>query len=152
VTETWNDTAVQLDPGLTLQSLVERKAAENPGSLAVISTTEEHLTYADLVSRANRLANYLRAVGADRGRTVGICLKPGIALPVALLAMVKSGAAYVPLDPNLPAERLALMARDADVNLFVTTQDLAARLRSVPGSVVLLDADAAVISACPDIA
>jgi amino acid adenylation domain-containing protein len=101
------------------------------------------LTYAELETRANRLAHHLRARGARPGLPVGLCVPRSADMLVALLAIVKSGAAVVPLDPSYPAERLAAMLRDAAAPLVVQRgADLGARA-------VDLDRDRAAIDALP---
>lgn len=82
-------------------------------------------SYADLDARSNRLAHALRARGVGRGEYVGLCLERGLDMVVAVLAVLKSGAAYVPLDPGFPQARLDHYAVDASLSLLVTTSDIA---------------------------
>ncbi|SFP31657.1 non-ribosomal peptide synthetase [Variovorax sp. 770b2] len=86
-------------------------------------------SYGDLDARSNRLAHALRARGIGRGEYVGLCLERGLDMVVALLAVLKSGAAYVPLDPAFPQARLDHYAADASLRLLVTTSDIAAAPR-----------------------
>ncbi len=96
------------------------------------------LSYAELNLRSNRLASLLAGLGVRPGKVVGVMLERGFDLPVAELGVLKANGAWLPLDPQYPAERLAYQLRDADVSLVVTTSDLAGRL---PANVspVLLD-------------
>ncbi|WP_275127684.1 non-ribosomal peptide synthetase [Streptomyces monomycini] len=107
-------------PGLTLPLLFEEQAARTPGAVAVVTENGE-LTYAELNERANRLARLLLKRGAGPERLVAVALPRSADLVVALLAAVKTGAGYLPVDPGHPAERIALMLRDADPVCLVTT-------------------------------
>ncbi|MEM7200892.1 MAG: amino acid adenylation domain-containing protein [Planctomycetota bacterium] len=109
---------------------------------------EANLTYADLEARANRLAHHLRALGAAPGALVGVCVPRSIELLVALLAVQKSGAAYVPLDPIYPAERIAFIAEDADLKLLISETSLRDTLPTTGARIVWLDADRARIDTC----
>jgi len=96
----------------TMSEPFEDQAARTPGAVALMGE-EGSLSYAELNERANRLAHFLRARGAGPGTFVGLCAERGFALVVAIYAIAKSGAAYVPLDPELPDERIAFMLEDA---------------------------------------
>jgi amino acid adenylation domain-containing protein len=115
-----NDTATEVPAAATAHRLFEARAAASPAALAL-----EHaglaLSYGELNARANRLAHRLRRLGAGPGTRVGICLERGAELVAALLAVLKSGAGYVPVDPGYPAERLAFIAADAGLRLLLAT-------------------------------
>ncbi len=81
------------------------------------------LTYAELDARANRMAQALRSRGVGRGQRVGLCIERGADMLAAVLGVLKTGAAYVPLDPSFPAERLRFMADDAQLALLVSDTD-----------------------------
>ncbi|WP_190208459.1 non-ribosomal peptide synthetase, partial [Streptomyces fumanus] len=115
----WNDTARPLRHR-TLPELFEAQAARTPDARAVVSEAET-LTYAHLDARANRLAHELIRRGAGPERRIGVVLERSVELVVALLAIVKSGAAYVPIDPGSPPERVALILADAAPELVVCT-------------------------------
>ncbi|RYZ37181.1 MAG: amino acid adenylation domain-containing protein, partial [Myxococcaceae bacterium] len=108
----WNSREERLPaPGL-IHVWVEAQVARTPEAIAV-SNGADSLTYAQLDARANQLAHHLIALGVTPGSSVGLCLERShLDMPVAVLATLKAGAAYVPLDPNYPAERLALMVED----------------------------------------
>jgi amino acid adenylation domain-containing protein len=109
----WNDTADFAPlPFRHLSELVEVHAASRPDSLAV-AYDDLAWTYAELNAWANRLARYLRRLGVTPGGRVGLCLERSLEVLGAILGILKAGAAYVPLDPGYPAERLAFMAADA---------------------------------------
>src|SRR5204862_8354462 len=91
---------------------VSAQAAETPDVLAVCDATQS-LTYRDLDARAGRLADALRAFAAGPDAVVAICLERSTAFVVAALGVLKAGAAYLPLDPTTPADRLAFMLDDA---------------------------------------
>ncbi|MDX3227985.1 non-ribosomal peptide synthetase/type I polyketide synthase [Streptomyces sp. ME19-01-6] len=118
----------------TLHALFEQQARRTPDAVALISG-ERHVTYRELDSRANRLARQLRARGAVRGERVAVLLPRGPQLITALLGVLKSGAAYVPLDPSVPTPRLTRLLDDGTPVLLLTFDaalalhpDLAARL------------------------
>ncbi|MEU6432601.1 amino acid adenylation domain-containing protein, partial [Microbispora sp. NPDC046973] len=114
-------------------------AAARPDAVAVVSGGDA-LTYAELDARAGRLAGRLRELGVDRETRVGLCLRRGIDLVVAMLAVWRAGGAYVPLDPEFPADRLAYMLADSGAPVLVTERAAAADLgKHVPVTVWLDD-------------
>ncbi|MGV9773837.1 amino acid adenylation domain-containing protein [Streptosporangium sp. NPDC003464] len=115
----------------------EQQARRTPHRTAVIAGTTR-TTYADLNVQANRIAHELVARGVRRGSTVGVCLNRDETLIAALLGVWKTGAAYVPLDPAYPADRLEFIAEDAGVSHTVTSAALAERLPG--GELILVDA------------
>ncbi|MER8033008.1 non-ribosomal peptide synthase/polyketide synthase [Streptomyces bauhiniae] len=107
----WNDTA-QPVPDATLPELFRAQAARTPDSTALVFEGER-LTYAELDARVEHTARVLAGLGAGPERTVAVALPRSVGLVVALLATHRAGAAYLPLDPDYPADRLALMVEDA---------------------------------------
>ncbi|RYE82624.1 MAG: hypothetical protein EOP19_15780, partial [Hyphomicrobiales bacterium] len=105
----------------TLVDLFAAQVAARPRAVA-LSFGATHLSYADLDARAERLAGQLTAMGAGPGALVGLCLPRSLDLIVALIAILKSGAGYLPLDPAYPGERLAFMVEDADALLIVASE------------------------------
>ncbi|ARU63542.1 hypothetical protein CBW65_22930 [Tumebacillus avium] len=144
--EGWNHTATPYPSDRSIQELFEEQAAKTPDAVAVVFG-EEQLTYAQLNLRANRLARRLQALGVKPETAVGVCLERSAELVVALLAIVKAGGLYVPLDPNYPQERLAFMLEDADLLALVTTSRLAKRLPEHSAALVCLDLQAEAIAA-----
>ncbi|MFI2711343.1 amino acid adenylation domain-containing protein [Micromonospora sp. NPDC018662] len=118
-----------------LHRMVAAQAARTPDAEAV-RHGDATLSYRDLDEAANRLARVLLAAGVARADRVGVCLPRTPELVVALLAVLKAGAAYVPLDPAYPAARVAFMAADSGARLVLTRADLAGRF---PGPTVLTD-------------
>ncbi|TVT88096.1 non-ribosomal peptide synthetase [Pseudomonas sp. RGB] len=122
------------------QRVHERIAAQahaTPDALAV-QAGSERLSYAQLNARANRLAHHLLALGVGPGQRVGLASRRGPQLIVSLLAVLKSGAAYVPLDPKYPAERLAYMLADSRLNVLLSETGLLADL-PLPQGLVRVD-------------
>ncbi|MEV5735713.1 amino acid adenylation domain-containing protein [Streptomyces sp. NPDC052292] len=115
----WNDTAAPV-PAATLHGLFEQRAAQDPDAVAVVCGSES-LTYRQLDEQVNRLAHRLRATpGIGPDVPVGVCLERSPAMVWTLLGILKAGAAYVPLDPEHPAERLAYLVADSGAPLIVT--------------------------------
>ncbi|MFF1785992.1 amino acid adenylation domain-containing protein [Kitasatospora sp. NPDC058243] len=114
-------------PDTTLAELFEAAAAANPQAVAV-SCGDEQLDYTELAARADRLARLLAANGIGPGTIVALALPRSLELVVALLAVAKSGAAYLPLDPDYPADRLAYMLADAAPAALLTDRATAPRL------------------------
>ncbi|WP_165953671.1 non-ribosomal peptide synthetase [Streptomyces sp. 8K308] len=110
-----------------VHELVEEQAERTPDAIAVCDDTRQ-LTYAQLNAAANRLARHLRSLGARAETVVGVCVPRDAGLLVTLLGILKSGAAYLPLVPDYPAERLRFMLEDANATLVVTTDDLVNRV------------------------
>jgi amino acid adenylation domain-containing protein len=130
-----------------LPVLVERQVARAPQAVAVVFEDTE-VCYAELNARANRLARHLIGLGAGPERRVGLALPRSVELLVAWLAVLKAGAAYVPIDPGYPVERIGFMLADARPAVVLTTAEVAGRL---PGAntvrVVLDDPDLAPVLA-----
>ncbi|MER7583150.1 amino acid adenylation domain-containing protein [Kitasatospora sp. NPDC097691] len=131
--------------GRSLVALFEEQAARTPDVVAVISSGDR-LTYRQLTERVARLAGHLRERGLGPGATAAVFLERGPELPTALLAVLATGAAYVPLDPDHPAERNAFVLADTGASVIVTQSGLVERLTALPPAIggplaVLLDAD-----------
>ncbi|HBO42307.1 MAG TPA: hypothetical protein DD477_14000 [Spirochaetaceae bacterium] len=138
--ETWNDTALAWPDRSRLTELVAAQAARRPEAIALMHGSSE-LSYGQLNRRANRLARHLQALGIAPGSRVAICLERGIDLIIALVAVLKAGAAYVPLDPAYPADRLAYMLDNAKVSLVLSQSSLLCALPPGAGRLVCLDRD-----------
>jgi amino acid adenylation domain-containing protein len=129
----------------TFPQLFAEQVRRNPGQIAVVSEAAQ-LTYGELDAKANQLARVLRNRGVGRESLVGICIDRSLDMAVGILGILKAGAAYLPLDPDYPAERLAWLLNDSKVSLVVTKTGLDARLSTTAASLVLLDADSAEIA------
>ncbi len=119
----WCATDVAIPHAGCLHQIFEAQAAQTPDATALIEA-DRHLTYGELNRRANQVAHYLRAQGVVEGAFVGLYIPRSIAMVVGLLGILKADAAYVPLDPDYPRERLAFMWSDAQLSAVVTRADL----------------------------
>jgi amino acid adenylation domain-containing protein len=143
-------------PGGLIQDLVAAAAGRDPAAPAVRSGRDV-LSYAALEERSHGLAVALRERGVGDGDLVGVCLERRADLPVALLGVLKAGAAWVPLDPDFPPQRLDFMARDAGLRLVIAHRSCGDRLPAAATDILWLDdltpaphGAAAVTTASPD--
>ncbi|HLL45425.1 MAG TPA: amino acid adenylation domain-containing protein, partial [Longimicrobiaceae bacterium] len=141
--EEWNPAPAE-HPYAPVHELFAGQAARRPDAVAVVFG-EESLAYAELDRRADLLAHHLASLGVRRNHRVGICVQRGLEMVVGILGVLKAGAAYVPLDPALPPERLAFMLADAAVPALLTQERLLDRLPEHAAAVVCLDRDWSVI-------
>ncbi|MFD2467578.1 amino acid adenylation domain-containing protein [Amycolatopsis silviterrae] len=132
--------------GQTLPELFATTATEFPDAPA-LRCGEVTLTYQELSVRVGRLAGYLREAGVRRGALVGVLLDRGPALLVALLAVHRAGAAYVPIDPRYPAKRVGYVLADSGVEVVISEEPLVGLLLGTGCSAVLVDWGAAVVAA-----
>jgi natural product biosynthesis luciferase-like monooxygenase protein len=136
----WNDTAREWPTDACIHEVFEAQVDRTPDRRAVVFG-EDALTYRELDARANGLAARLADVGVGRGDLVGVHVARSVELLVATLGVLKAGAAYVPLDPDFPADRIALMVDDSAVRVIVTQTGLADALPATPAEVLRLDDD-----------
>ena len=134
----WN-TPAGVTPFEAVHRLFEAQADQQPERQA-LALDEQALSYGELNRQANRLAHYLLAQGVGPQGLVGIAVERSFAMVVSLLAVLKTGAAYVPLDPEYPRERLAHMLEDSGVGLVLTQSHLHVRL-PLPAQVLAVDID-----------
>jgi len=143
----WNDTRVDYPRGRTIPGLFEDEASRRGEAVALRSAcTEGSLTYDDLNRRANRLARHLRGLGAGDGSLVVIDLERSFDLIVAMLAALKAGAAFAPLEPGLPLKRASFLLGDLKPAAIVTRESLADLLPATWCPVVCVDSDASAIA------
>ena len=135
----WNDTAAEYPKDASLAKLVEEQVERAPNAVAVIFEESSSITYRELNERANQLAHELRKHGAGPDQLIGMCLNRSIDMIVALLAIIKAGAAYVPIDPDLPSERLRYMIEDSGARLLVTERNLVQDVAAFAGRTILLE-------------
>ena len=136
IVEEWNDTEQEV-PEVTLTELFEEQVKKTPGAVAVVYEGEE-VTYEELNRRANQLAHYLVELGVEAGEKVVTLLERSIELVVVELAILKCGAAYVPVDPAYPSERKAFLIADSAVKIVLSTKD--GELPEISG-VIRIDVD-----------
>jgi len=152
VLEEWNRTEAEYPADRCIHELFEAQVARTPGAVAV-RVEEESLTYRELDARANRLAHHLRRRGVGPEVRVGVLVERSPALIAAVLGVLKAGAAYVPLDPAYPAERLRYVLEDSGARVLVTGDGVEAALAGAEVdsfAVVDLDAEAEAIDGEPE--
>jgi amino acid adenylation domain-containing protein len=132
----WNETTVPV-PDETVPGLFAAQVARTPDAVAVLCG-EVELSYAGLDARSNRVARYLIGLGAGPGVVVGVVMDRGVDLVVALLGILKSGAAYLPVDPQQPVGRITALAQSAGVSVVIADGGyVGLAQRCVPGAVVV---------------
>ncbi|HKH44413.1 MAG TPA: amino acid adenylation domain-containing protein, partial [Thermoanaerobaculia bacterium] len=144
ILDEWNRTAVDYPAASTVPELFTAQAARTPEAVAVVSGRDE-LTYGELDRRANRLARHLRSLGVETGDLVGLYMDRCPEMVVALLGILKAGAAYVAFDPAYPPARLAFLLEDTAVPVVLSLSAIAGSLPPCSARVVRLDADAEAI-------
>ena len=136
----WNSTASEYPRATCIQDLLEQNAKHAPNAIAAQfqapQSQEQTLTYAELNTRANQLAHTLAERGAGPGSLVGISLERSLEMLIAVMAVLKTGAAFLPLDPTFPKPRLEFMASDAAIQILITSHSLAGSLKT--GAVTIL--------------
>jgi amino acid adenylation domain-containing protein len=137
----WNRTARDYPADQTVFALFEQQARLHPKAIAV-QADQHSLTYAELNARANQIANELQAQGVRPEECVGIYLERGLEMIVTMLGILKAGAAYLPLDPSYPKERIRFMLQDAGVRLMFSVKELAEHLPANRARVIRLDTEA----------
>ncbi|MDQ4031964.1 MAG: amino acid adenylation domain-containing protein, partial [Actinomycetota bacterium] len=149
----WNDTDLQV-PAVTFPEVFQDQVARTPSEIAVVFG-DTALSFAELNVQANRLAHYLISAGVGPERVVALALPRSVEMVVALLAVFKAGGVYLPVDPELPQDRVGFLLRDSAPVLVVTTCATAGAVRSaLPDATVDLVLDdpevAAALQGCPD--
>lgn len=146
----WNRASVEVPKHVCLHQLFEAQAQRTPDGVAVV-WKQQRWSYRELNQRANKLAHHLREQGAGPETLIGICVRRSAQLLVAILGVLKAGAAYVPLDPAYPAERRRFVLNDARSSFLVTERALSADLAlEIPScKLICLDSDWETISKAP---
>ncbi|MEY9968104.1 amino acid adenylation domain-containing protein [Streptacidiphilus sp. MAP12-16] len=134
----WNDTATEFPADRCVHELVEEQAAAHPDAIALVFGAER-LSYAELDARADQLARHLVARGVSRGEIVGVYLERGVELTVAVLAVLKAGAAYTMLDPEFPVDRITAVLGHTGARFAVTRASLAGRIGGGTGGTGLTE-------------
>ncbi len=141
----WNHTRADYPPGICLHDLFEAQVKRAPEAVAVVFEGGQ-LTYGELNRRANQLAHYLQRHGVGPEVLVGVHMERTVEMVIALYGILKAGGAYVPLDPEYPADRVAFMLQDAQVQVLLTQKKWAASLPEHGAQVICLDFDWATVA------
>jgi amino acid adenylation domain-containing protein len=136
--ERWSGGTTPRVDGLCLHHLFEQQTAVTPDGVA-LGTEQGDITYGEVNRRANQLARRLLKAGAEHGGIVGLCLHRSVEQVVAMLACMKIGVAYLPLDPEYPPDRLTYFVADSGVRLVVATSDTREPLRVSAADILCLD-------------
>ncbi len=136
----WNDTAVEYPKEKCIHELFEEQVRKTPEAVAVVYE-DESLSYGELNRRANQLAHYLRELGVKPDTRVAICVERGFEMVVGLLGVLKAGAAYVPLDPAYPVDRLRYMLTDSGAMALLTQAHLMGIFQELSRGRVMIDLD-----------
>ncbi|MHC5857710.1 non-ribosomal peptide synthetase [Nostoc sp.] len=134
----WNQTHADYPQDISLHQLFEQQLERSPDALALISQSEQ-LTYRQLNQRVNQLAHYLQKQGVIKETLVAICLERSPEMVVGILAVLKVGGAYIPLDPSYPIERLGFMLSDSQASVLITRQEILEKLPASSAKTVCLD-------------
>jgi amino acid adenylation domain-containing protein/non-ribosomal peptide synthase protein (TIGR01720 family) len=142
----WNDPERVVSVEHCIHQLFESQVARNPDAVAV-SFEDQHLTYAELNCRANQIAHYLQVRGVGPDSLVAVYMDRSLEMPVALLGILKSGAAYLPIDLLYPHERRAFMLEESEAKVVLTQERLLDELPQQDATVICVDRDWAVMGA-----
>ncbi len=144
----WNSPDAPYPADRCLHELFEDQAGQWPEAIAAVHEGRQ-LTYEELNQRANQVAHYLRSLGAGPETLVAICAEPSFDMVIGLLGILKAGAAYVPLDPAYPGDRVRLILADTGASILVTQAGLLARLDVSVSEVLCLDSGEQDLAAYP---
>ncbi len=136
----WNDTKVDYPASACIQEPFEAQAWRTPDRVALVFERQT-LSYGELNRHANQLAHHLRGLGVGPNVLVGLCVKRSPEMLVGLLGILKAGAAYVPMDPGYPKERLQFILEDSKASVVLTQDSLVDGLPSFAGQAISLDKD-----------
>ncbi|WP_298917470.1 non-ribosomal peptide synthetase [uncultured Nostoc sp.] len=134
----WNNTQTDYPKDKCIHQLFEEQVEKTPDAIAVVFE-DQQLTYRELNQRANQLAHYLRKLNIKAEVPVAICLERSLEMAIAILAILKAGGVYVPIDPTYPSERLAWMLGDIQAPVLLTQNKLSTKLPLLSAKVVCLD-------------
>lgn len=146
----WNDTGVEVPAGACVHHLFEQRAASQPNKVAVVFR-DQQLTYGELNEKANQLAHHLISLGVSSEQFVGLCVDRSLDTMIGLMGIHKAGAAYLPLDPEYPEDRLLYMLSDTKASVLLSqTRVMATHQPLGEGrQVILLDEDWGAIGTQP---
>ncbi|MEG4862220.1 MULTISPECIES: non-ribosomal peptide synthetase [unclassified Microcoleus] len=141
--QTWNQTEANYPDNKCVHQLFEAQVERSPDAIAAIfpHNSRQQLTYGELNSRSNQLAHYLQQLGVGPDVLVAICMERSLEIAIAVLGILKTGAAYVPIDPAYPKERLTFMLADTKTPVILTQSHLVSSLPEHQARTVCLDAN-----------
>ena len=136
----WNDTKTDYSNDKSIHELFETQVEKSPDTIAVVFE-DQQLTYRELNQRANQLAHYLRRQGVQPDTLVALFMERSLEMVIGILGVLKAGGAYLPIDPDLPAERLQFLLQDTHVRLLLTQDRLRSAMADFAGDILCLDSD-----------
>jgi len=145
----YNQTKSDYPQNHTIVDLFQNQVEQRPNNIALVFEGEQ-LTYKQLNTRANQLAHYLLSLGIKTENLIGICVERSLEMVIGVLGILKAGAAYVPLDPDYPLERLQFILDDSQVPILLTQKHLDERLPTFQGNLIYLDQDWETITSYSD--
>jgi aspartate racemase len=140
----WNDTASDFPRARCIHELFAEEASKRPAAVALVAG-DHSLTYAEVDSRANQLAHYLRTIGVGPEVVVGLCVERSVEMIIGLMGILKAGGAYLPVDNNYPQERIAYLLADAGASVVVTSMETDAVLAPHGVRTIRVDLDSAIV-------
>ncbi len=138
ITVDWNNTFKGYNKNVCIHKLFEKQAELKPNEIAVVCKNEQ-ITFKELNNRSDKLAAYLNSKGVSKNEFVGISLNRSINMMIAILAVLKSGGAYLPLDPKFPKERTKMMSEDSGCKIIVTESVLQNNFQTSTAELILMD-------------
>ncbi|MGE5499851.1 MAG: amino acid adenylation domain-containing protein, partial [Syntrophothermus sp.] len=140
----WNNTSCSFEPDITVHRLFERIAGQQPSAPALLFMKDEYspleeLNYHDLNALANALAYCLAGAGLGPERNAGVCLGKSFGMIAGIMGILKTGAAFVPIDPRFPRERIEYITADSGLELLITQRSLEDKFSGLPVNVIYLD-------------
>ncbi|MEM9776028.1 MAG: amino acid adenylation domain-containing protein, partial [Chloroflexota bacterium] len=140
----WNQTERSFPTDHTLLDIISRQAAQSPFKPAIIDRGSTY-SYRDVDQRVNMLSRYFQTVGVSQGMLVGLCMERSIDMVISALAIMRAGAAYVPLDPDYPADRLRYMMEDSGMPLLVTKSEFTTIIPNMVRLIVLDEEEPSIV-------
>jgi len=136
--EKWNNTSVEYPKDKSLVSLIHEVAVQHPGKIA-IEYKQQKISYKDLNEKSNQFAALLIQQGIETGQAIGLAVDRSPEMIIALLAIMKSGAAYIPLDPEYPKERIEYMLEDSNAKILITSKKYSQHFKTNATEIILED-------------
>ena len=128
----FNNTRVDYPEGVSIVTLFEEQAARTPDATAIIYDAT-HVTYKELNERSNQVSHFLMTNGVGREKLIAVCIERGIEMVIGILGILKSGAAYIPIDPEYPQERISYMVEDSMASIVLTSNTARSRIPALEG-------------------